>query len=336
MPPLKDVAHRSDVKTRLLLFALAALALLSPEPNALGRSAAVAAARSRSATGGFREYPCQEYSRQEYFWARGVAEMFAALDLLCSRRGTWRPKQKEKDGMRGHSQTARHLKKQPRFNRAESRAPTRKHQRGIAMSGILPRALAVIGLALAGAAPPASAEETVRIRGIIEQVEGPVYVVKNRDGAELKLTVTDNPLFVAIVPSTMADIKSGMFVGSAGTMQADGTQKAIEVHIFPESMRGTGEGHYDWDLKPNTKMTNANVEQTVASVDGQILSVKYKDGEKKLLVTPETVVVTYVPGNKEDLKPGTKIFVAAAKKMPDGTVQTPRITYGRNGAGPAF
>ena len=198
------------------------------------------------------------------------------------------------------------------------------------------RGLAAIGIASICLALPASAQETVRIRGTIERIEGPVYVVKNRDGAELKLTVTDNPLFVAIAPSTMADIKQGMFVGSAGTMQPDGTQKAIEVHIFPESMRGTGEGHYDWDLKPNTKMTNANVEQTVAGVDGQILSVKYKDGEKKLLVTPETVVVTYVTGSKDELKPGTKIFVAAAKKQANGTVQTPRITYGRNGAGPAF
>jgi hypothetical protein len=205
------------------------------------------------------------------------------------------------------------------------------------MSGMVQRALATVSFALICIATPASAaDDTVRIRGTIESVEGPVYVVKNRDGAELKLTVTDNPLFVAISPSTMADIKPGMFVGSAGMMQADGTQKAIEVHIFPESMRGTGEGHYDWDLKPQSKMTNANVEQTVAGVDGQILSVKYKDGEKKLLVTPETIVVTYVPGNKDDLKPGTKIFVSAAKKRPDGTVQTPRITYGRNGAGPAF
>jgi len=205
------------------------------------------------------------------------------------------------------------------------------------MSGMVQRALATISFALICIATPASAaDDTVRIRGTIESVEGPVYVVKNRDGAELKLTVTDNPLFVAISPSTMADIKPGMFVGSAGMMQADGTQKAIEVHIFPESMRGTGEGHYDWDLKPQSKMTNANVEQTVAGVDGQLLSVKYKDGEKKLLVTPETVVVTYVPGNKDDLKPGTRIFVAAAKKQPDGTLQTPRITYGRNGAGPAF
>jgi len=205
------------------------------------------------------------------------------------------------------------------------------------MSGMVQRALATVSFALICIATPASAaDDTVRIRGTIESVEGSVYVVKNRDGAELKLTVTDNPLFVAISPSTMADIKPGMFVGSAGMMQADGTQKAIEVHIFPESMRGTGEGHYDWDLKPQSKMTNANVEQTVAGVDGQLLSVKYKDGEKKLLVTPETVVVTYVPGNKDDLKPGTKIFVAAAKKQPDGTLQTPRITYGRNGAGPAF
>jgi hypothetical protein len=159
-------------------------------------------------------------------------------------------------------------------------------------------------------------------------------VVKNRDGAQMKVTMTDKPLFVAIVKSTMADIKPGMFVGSTGMTQPDGSQKAIEVHIFPESMRGTGEGHYDWDLKPNTKMTNANVEQTVGGVDGQMLSVKYKDGEKKLLVTPETAVVTYVVGDKSDLKPGIKIFVGAGKKQPDGSVQTPRITYGKDGLTP--
>lgn len=203
------------------------------------------------------------------------------------------------------------------------------------MSGILMRALAVVSFTTC-LALPVSAQETVRIRGTIERIEGPVYVVKSRDGAELKLTVTDNPLYVAIVPATMADVKPGMFVGSAGMMQADGTQKAIEVHIFPESMRGTGEGHYDWDLKPQSKMTNGNVEQTVAGVDGPTLSVKYKDGEKKLVVGPDTVVVTYVMGSKDDLKPGTKIFVSAAKKQPDGSLQTPRITYGRNGAGPAF
>jgi hypothetical protein len=187
--------------------------------------------------------------------------------------------------------------------------------------------------ALICAALPASAQETVRIRGTIERLEGPAFEVKTRDGAEVKLTVTDNPLLVEIVKSTMADIKPGMFVGSTGMTQPDGSQKAIEVHIFPESMRGTGEGHYDWDLKPQSKMTNANVEQTVAGVDGQMLSVKYKGGEKKILVTPDTAVVSYVTGDRNDLKPGTKIFVAA-KKQVDGTLQTPRITYGKDGLTP--
>ena len=202
------------------------------------------------------------------------------------------------------------------------------------MTRMLQRVLAAASLALVCTVLPASAQETVRIRGTIEKVDGDVYVVKNRDGAEMKVVMTDKPLFVAIVKSTMADIKPGMFVGSTGMTQPDGTQKAIEVHIFPESMRGTGEGHYDWDLKPNTKMTNANVEQTVGGVDGQMLSVKYKDGEKKLLVTPETAVVTYVVGDKSDLKPGIKIFVGAGKKQADGTVQTPRITYGKDGLTP--
>ena len=202
------------------------------------------------------------------------------------------------------------------------------------MSKLIQRTLTAAGLAFFFAASAASAQETVRIRGVIESVDGPVYVVKNRDGAELKLTVTDPPLYVAIVKATMADIKPGMFVGATGQTQPDGSQKAIEVHIFPESMRGTGEGHYDWDLKPNTKMTNANVDQTVNGNDGQTLSVKYKDGEKKILVTPETAVVTYVPGSKDDLKPGIKIFVGAGKKMADGTVQTPRVTYGKDGLTP--
>ena len=184
---------------------------------------------------------------------------------------------------------------------------------------------------------PASAQDTVRVRGTVERIEGPVYVVKTRDGSEVKLvTVEDKPLFVAIVPATMKDVKQGMYVGSAGMMQEDGTQKAIEVHIFPESMRGTGDGHYDWDLLPKSKMTNGSVEQAVTGVDGPVLHVKYKDGEKKLVVTPQTVVVTYEFGKREEVQPGTRIFVAAAKKQPDGTLLTPRITYGRNGEGPAF
>ena len=171
------------------------------------------------------------------------------------------------------------------------------------MFGIARRVLAAASLMSICMVLPASAQETVRIRGTVERIDGPVYVVKNRDGAEVKLTLTDNPLFVAIVPAKMADIKQGMFVGSAGMMQPDGTQKAIEVHIFPESMRGTGEGHYDWDLLPKSKMTNGNVEQAVTGVDGPVLSVKYKEGEKKLVVTPETVVVSYEMGKREEVQP---------------------------------
>src|SRR4029079_7117242 len=129
----------------------------------------------------------------------------------------------------------------------------------------------------------------------------------------------------------------GMFVGSTGMTQDDGTQRAIEVHIFMESMRGTGEGHYDWDLKPKAKMTNANVETvtpTVGGVSGQTLSVKYKDGEKKLVVTPDTAVVAYAAGDRADLKTVVKIFVGAAKKQADGTLLTPRINYGKDGLTP--
>jgi hypothetical protein len=202
------------------------------------------------------------------------------------------------------------------------------------MSNTLPRTLAAAMFVMTCFALPASAQETLRIRGTIEKVDGPVYVVKNRDGAEVKLTVTDPQLYVAIVKSTMADIKPGQFVGATGVTQPDGSQKAIEVHIFPESMRGTGEGHYDWDLRPNTKMTNANVEQTVGGVEGPVLTVKYKDGEKKVLVTPETQVVAYVVGDRADLKPGIKIFVGAAKKGADGNWVTPRVTYGKDGLTP--
>jgi hypothetical protein len=205
------------------------------------------------------------------------------------------------------------------------------------MVGPLLRALAASSLAFVCLALPASAQDTVRVRGTVERIEGPVYIVKTRDGSEVRLVTTeDKPLFVAIVPATMKDIKQGMYVGSAGMMQEDGTQKAIEVHIFPESMRGTGDGHYDWDLMPKSKMTNGSVEEAVTAVDGPVLRVRYKDGEKKLVVTPQTVVVTYEFGKREEIQPGTRIFVAAAKKQPDGTLLTPRITYGRNGEGPAF
>jgi len=99
-------------------------------------------------------------------------------------------------------------------------------------------------------------------------------------------------------------------------------------------MRGTGEGHYPWDLRPGATMTNANVEHMVTGVDGHTLSVKYKDGEKKLVVPPDATIVTYVPGDKSELKPGTKVFIAAAKKLPDGSLEAPRVNYGKDGLTP--
>jgi len=201
------------------------------------------------------------------------------------------------------------------------------------MFSTLQRTIAAAMFVMTCFALPASAQETLRIRGTVESVDGSVYVIKNRDGAEVKLSVIDPQLYVAIVKATMADIKPGQFVGATGVTQPDGSQKAIEVHIFPESMRGTGEGHYDWDLRPNTKMTNANVEQTVGGVDGPVLTVKYKDGEKKVTVGPDTPIVTYVPGEKADLKAGAKI-IAFIKQLPDGSYETNRISVGRDGLTP--
>ena len=202
------------------------------------------------------------------------------------------------------------------------------------MLTLLRRAVVVSTLALACAAPPLLAQETVRVRGTIEGMDGALYVVKTRDGEKVKVAVTDKPLFVAMVKASMADIKPGMFVGSTAMPGPDGTLRAVEVHIFPEAMRGTGEGHRPWDLEPNSTMTNANVEAAVAGVSGQTLTMKYKGGEKTLVVTPETVVVTYAPGDKAEVKPGTGIFISAAEKKPDGTLLTPRITYGKDGLVP--
>jgi hypothetical protein len=194
--------------------------------------------------------------------------------------------------------------------------------------------LGAVSLALAFAASPAWAQGTVRVRGTIEKVEGNAFVIKSREGAELKVVPADNALIVAIVKASTGDIKQGSFVGVTGMPQADGSQRAIEVHIFPEAMRGTGEGHYAWDLRPQSTMTNANVEHAVTAVDGQTLTLKYKDGEKKIIVPPEATVVTYTTGDKAELKPGTKIFIAAAKKLPDGSLEAPRINYGKDGLTP--
>jgi hypothetical protein len=191
----------------------------------------------------------------------------------------------------------------------------------------------IAGLLLAACG--ASAQEApVRIRGTIEKVEGDTYVVKARDGAELKLKLAANAAVVALVPATPADIKQGSYIGVAGMPQADGSQKALEVHIFPEAMRGVGDGHRGWDLQPSSTMTNGNVEATASASDGQSLTLKYKDGEKKVSIPSGIPIVLYVPGEVAELKPGAKIFVSAANKQPDGTLQAARVNVGRGAAPP--
>jgi hypothetical protein len=196
------------------------------------------------------------------------------------------------------------------------------------------RILATIVLLLA-AAPTVSAQDApVRVRGTIERVEGDIYIVKARSGVEVKVKLPDNVMVVALTKATLADIKQGSYVGVSGMPQPDGSQKALEVHIFPEAMRGTGEGHRPWDLQPSSTMTNGAVEQTSASADGQVLMLKYKDGEKKIIVSPNTPIVIYVSGDKGELKPGTPIFISAATKQPDGTLTAPRVNVGRGVAPP--
>ena len=181
---------------------------------------------------------------------------------------------------------------------------------------------------------PALAQETVRVRGTIERIDGSTLYVKARDGTDLKINLAEKPVFTAIIPATLADLKPGTYVGSAATPGPDGSLRAVEVHIFPEAMRGTGEGHRPWDGGAQATMTNANVETAVTGVDGHMLTLKYKDGEKKLLVTPQTAIVSFAPGDRAEVKAGTKIFIAAAQKQPDGSLQATRISYGRDGLTP--
>jgi len=179
----------------------------------------------------------------------------------------------------------------------------------------------------------ALAQDTVRVRGTIERIDGSIYVIKARDGVEVKVALADNPQIAGIVEASLSDIKQGSFVGVTAMPQADGSHSALEVHIFPEAMRGTGEGHYPWDIRPQSTMTNANVEQVVTAVDGQTLTLKYKDGEKKIFVPVKTPIVVYVQGDKSDLKPGAKVFIVAIKQ-PDGTLQGRAWRVGRDGVTP--
>lgn len=192
----------------------------------------------------------------------------------------------------------------------------------------------IVMLSMLAAAGTATAQDTVRVRGTIEWVDGAAYVVKARDGNTLRLTLAANAGVAASVKSALTDIKPGAFIGVAALPQADNTLRALEVHIFHESMRGTGEGHRPWDLLPMSTMTNATVHDLVQAVDGHSITLKYKDGAQRILIPPGTVIVTYLPGSVTDLGPGAAIFVPAATRQADGTLLAQRIMVGRDIAPP--
>ena len=188
--------------------------------------------------------------------------------------------------------------------------------------------------AFAATAALAQAPDLVRVRGTIQSVDGSMLDVKPRDGADMKIKLADNAQVRTVVGKTIADVKQGLFVGITAMPQPDGTQKAVEIHIFPEAARGTGEGHRPWDLMPGSTMTNANVDSEVAVTDGKKLVLKYKDGDKTFIVPDNVKVVMFAPGATADIKPGAKIFIVGAKKLPDGTLEAPAITVGTNGVDP--
>src|SRR5262245_32410801 len=195
------------------------------------------------------------------------------------------------------------------------------------------RVIVAAALSLPMVSASAQQPQTQRLRGTIEKLDGNVLSVKTRDGTHA-VTLTDNVQVVGVVKASLADIKEGAYLGSAAMPQPDGSQKALEVHIFPESMRGTGEGHRPYAPVAGGTMTNGTVNATVTAVDGHTMTVKYRDGEKKIVIPPDVPIVTYVIGDKTDLKSGAAFTILAATKKPDGSLETARVNVGRDGAVP--
>jgi hypothetical protein len=204
------------------------------------------------------------------------------------------------------------------------------------VSSLMPRVLvtSLVFISVLGSAAWAQQPPTVRIRGTIEGVDGSLLSVKSREGTDMKVRVTDNVAVFGVAKTAMSEIKQGSYIGVSAMPEPDGTQRALAVHIFPESQRGAAEGFRPWDLRPNSTMTNATVAETVTGTDGQIIVVKYKDGEKKVVVPPDTPIVTFVAGDKSELKPGVKIIIFSATRKEDGTLEAARVNVGRDGITP--
>jgi hypothetical protein len=187
-------------------------------------------------------------------------------------------------------------------------------------------ALALL-MALAAAPALAQTPKPQRLHGVIEKVEGHAVTAKSDKGVELRLNLADKVTVVEVVKASLSDIKSGDFIGSGAMPQPDGTQRAVEVHIFPESMRGTGEGFRPW-TRPGSTMTNGTVGATVTGVNGQIITVTYKGGQQKIVVPPGTPVVRYQVSDMNAVKPGRPFSVFAAVREPDGGFKVERINVG--------
>jgi hypothetical protein len=191
--------------------------------------------------------------------------------------------------------------------------------------------VAAIGFGLVVAASSAVAQQSppVRVRGQIEKVDGDMLTIKARDGKQVNVKLADNARVMAMVKASIEDIKPNSYIGVTAMPQMDGSQKAVAIHIFLEAQRGTGEGHRPWDLQPGSTMTNAAVDTKVAGVDGETITVKYKDGEKKVIVPPATPIVAYTPSDKSELKEGAQIIIFNAQTQPDGGLVAPAINVGR-------
>jgi hypothetical protein len=199
-------------------------------------------------------------------------------------------------------------------------------------SNVMRRTLGVGAFAIALVFATASfAQQPGRIRGQIEKAEGNALSLKQRDGTMLDVKVADDARVAALVKASLADIKNDSFIGVAGMPRPDGSIEAFSVHIFLPAQRGVvADRHFNWDAKPGSTMTNAYVESSVAEKDGQTVTVKYKDGDKKIIVTSATAITAVAPGDKAELKPGTQIIIMAADKQPDGSVLAKTLYVGRS------
>jgi hypothetical protein len=180
---------------------------------------------------------------------------------------------------------------------------------------------------------PAPEGTPTRIRGTVEKLEGLDLTVKSRDGGDMKIVLAPNYAVAALVKKSVADIKTGDYVASTGVKGGDGKLHAIEVRIFPEALRGVGEGQYPWDLKPDSTMTNATVAGLASAGAGQTLKVSYKGSESEYVVDPDCPVFGYAQADASLLKPGAAVFVVALKK-PDGSLNASRITAEKDGIKP--